>query len=113
MSLAITSLSFNQSGVYNAGDAIQLTINYTETDFTPGQPATESDQVTATVANSVGSTPLSQGITISSTGAPTPDPTSVSVTDSGNRTWTVVSNTQVSVNADGSSVWQALVTATA
>jgi hypothetical protein len=116
MSIAITSVVFNQGGAYNAGDTIQMTVDYTETDFTPGPDQPAQDTVNVTVANAAAATATAdaQTITITSAGGPVPSTPTVTVTDSGGRTWTVTSNTQVGPTADdGSSVWEAVVTAVA
>jgi hypothetical protein len=96
VALAITSWSFDQA-VYNSGDTITLTIDYTSTDFTASDV---SSAVTVSVTDSAGTaSQTSDGSAsfpeFSTAGAATVDPTTVSVSD--NRltpgVWTEVSNT--------------------
>jgi hypothetical protein len=99
MALDITSWSFDEP-VYNSGDTITLTINYTSTDSTGGTEAVVS-AVTVTVTDSAGdATQVSDGgvnfpnFTVGSTTSAVVDPTTVAVTDNRSTpgTWTEVSN---------------------
>jgi hypothetical protein len=88
--LTIGTMSFDKS-LYNPGDTITFTVNYTSTDFT-GTP-NQNFEATATVSDTVSTTSSSLGFAVAGTGE-TVLPTTVSATD--NRptpgTWTLVSN---------------------
>jgi hypothetical protein len=96
MALNITGWTFDES-VYNPGDTITMTVNYTSSDVTPDGNVDNPITVTVTDADStqavasVDATPF-PNFTVSAEG--TAEPTTVSAADT--RTplgvWTVVSN---------------------
>lgn len=91
MALTITGITFDKA-VYNPGDTITCTVDYTSTDAAPAAPATPT--VTVTVSDSAPST-ASQDATFSVAAAgSSPLATTVSAVDDRTPagTWTVVSN---------------------
>jgi hypothetical protein len=99
MALTITGWFFDQP-VYNTGDTINLTVNYTSTDFTDGSDPVSSG-ITVTVTDTSDSADqASDGsssfpdFTVAGTAAVV-EPTTVAVSDNRSPagTWTEVSNT--------------------
>lgn len=88
-SLVITSLSFDKP-VYNPGDVITLTVQYTSADFTGGSVTSE---VAVTVADAMASASGSAPFAVS-TGTEVPVPATVTVTDDRTPpgTWILVSD---------------------
>jgi hypothetical protein len=116
LSMSIQSCTLNSSNnEYTAGQTIEVTIDYTSTDYTNGPSTTADYNFVGQVSDSVGSSAVSAENTfiVTTPGSPVADPTSATVSDTGNRTWTLQSNVMNSINAEGVSTWTAVVTATA
>jgi len=95
MSLAFSSFIFDKA-IYNPGDAITLTVNYTSDDLDPGTSVATA--VTVALSDTAGTvTQASDGsaafpdLTVE-TPSGTPMATSVSASDPRPGTWTLVSN---------------------
>jgi hypothetical protein len=119
------AISTDKSGVYNLNDTITLTLTYVSTGVVSGVPQSTADyEITAvfiTDANgeeeipggNFGSGGLFSVTTPASNDQPMPV-TAVSITDSGNHTWTLVSNTMLNFDStSGRASWQAIFTTTA
>jgi hypothetical protein len=90
MSLSITSATFDQA-VYDPGDTITLTVDYSSTDSAPAD-VISTVTVTATDASGTATSPAT--LTVAG-GSQQAEPVTVSASDSRvpSGTWTVISNT--------------------
>lgn len=86
---SITSVAFDKPSGYSPGDLITATVTYTA--GSSQTPVTQTLTGTATDSVTGQSGQLTQTFTVA--GAPVSDDTSVEVSDTGSRTWTLVADT--------------------
>jgi hypothetical protein len=85
---SITSITFDKTA-YNSGDLIQATVAYVA-GTSGGQPSTQT--LTGTATDSVTGQSGALTVTFTVSGQTVKDPTAVTVSDSGNRSWAKVSD---------------------